>query len=116
MKYTKQIKKFIFQLPHDEIAQQIDDDYPITLKYNENLVDRVHSRYPFVSKKDVILVITAVFQIMRKVLILGDIINFHHLFFDVKFLFYFIIKNKKLTKNLKLKIKTPPGIKKETHG
>lgn len=90
----------------------LNKEIPINIKYNEDLVDRVHSRYPFISKIEVSLIVKSVFQSFRDLLVLGNILNFHNLFFDTKL--YFFDYNYKGTNvpGVKLKLTTPPKLRK----
>ncbi len=87
----------------------INHEYPINLKYNEDLVNRVHNRYPILKKSEISIIIKEVFQSMRELLLLGHILNFHNLFFDTK-LHIFNYHNK-LKSAIKVKISTPPSLK-----
>lgn len=113
MKKPKVIKPFSFKdLSHQEVVDLINEHYPVNIKYNEDLVNRVYERYPVIDKYEIAIIIKAVFQSFRDLLILGKILNFNKLFFDMKFLFFDYRKNGHILPSLKVKISTPPPLRK----
>lgn len=97
---------------HQEIVDILNKEYPISLKYNEDLIDRVCSKYPFLKKSEISLIVKSIFQSMRELLILGKILNFHNLFFDVKLHIFNYHYREHILPALKVKISTPPSLKK----
>lgn len=95
----------------EEMVQQINDQYPISLKLCQDLVERVSARYPIISKAEVALVIKGFFQGIRKLLVMGYIINIIEIFYDFKL--FFFIKNgiKKNETRMKVRVKTPKDLK-----
>lgn len=87
-------------------------EYPVSLRYNEDLVNRVHARYPLVDKTQVSIVVKAIFQSFRDLLILGKVLNFNNLFFDTKLHFFDHRRNGHILPSLKVKISTPPPLRK----
>jgi|SRR5579859_87312 len=78
------LKPFFFKnLTHQEVVDFFNENKPITLKYNLDLVDRVHAKYPLVSKKEIGIVIRASFQSFRDLLFLGKMLFFRDLFYNV---------------------------------
>lgn len=68
----KSVRPFFFQdHTHQEVADLLDQEYPISLKHNEDLVNRVYLRYPILKKSEVAVIIRQVFQGFRTFLILG---------------------------------------------
>ena len=113
MKKPKTIKPFFFKnKSHQEVSDLLNKELPVNIKYNEDLVDRVHARYPFLSKTDVSLIIKAVFQSFRDLLVLGNILNFHNLFFNTKLHFFDYTQNDVTMPRVKVKIATPPKLRK----
>lgn len=88
-------------------------EYQVDIRYNENLVDRVYARYPFVNKIDISIVVKAFFQSLRDLLILGKVLNFNNLFFDTKLHFFDYHKGGHILPSLKVKISTPPPMRKK---
>ena len=93
------------------MMEEINVQYPVNLKYNESLVDRIHDRYPLVSKTDVSIVVKAVFQSFRDLLVLGKVLNFNNLFFDTKLHFFDHRRGGHILPSLKVKISTPPPLR-----
>lgn len=113
MKKQKTTRPFWFKnLTHQQMVDHLNDQYPINLKYNEDLVNKVYSRYPIVDKTTVSIVVKAVFQTIRDLMVLGKILNFNKLFFDAKLHFFDYRKDGHILPSLKVKISTPPNLRK----
>jgi hypothetical protein len=79
-------KKYYFKdITHQQAADILNKDYPINLKLNEDLVNRVHLRYSLISKKEVAIIIRGVFESMRELLLLGKVLNFNDFLMDLHF-------------------------------
>lgn len=112
MKKPKQVKPFYFKdVSHQEMVEMLNDDHPVNLKYNEDLVNRVHARYPLIEKSQVSIIVKAIFQSMRDLLVLEKVLNFNNLFFDAKLHFFDYRKDGAILPSLKVKISTPPPLR-----
>lgn len=112
MKKPKTVKPFSFdKLSHQDMVDLLNESHPVNLKYNEDLVNRVHAKYPVIDKSKVAIIIKAVFQSLRELLILGKVLNFNGLFFDTKLHFFDYRKNGRILPSLKVKISTPPPLR-----
>lgn len=113
MKKQKQVKPFFFSnKTHQEMVDIVNKDLPINLKYNEDLVNRVHNRYPYLDKVSITFIIQKVFESLRDLMILGKVLNFNNLFFDTKLHFFDYWKRGHILPSLKVKISTPPPLRK----
>ena len=113
MKKPKVVKPFGFKdMSHQEMVDLLNQEYPVNLKYNEQLIDRICIRYPFITKTQVSIIVKAVFQSFRDLLVLGRILNFNNLFFDAKLHFFDYRKGEHILPSLKVKISTPPPLRK----
>lgn len=113
MPKLKKIKEYYFkEIDRKEMIDHLNNDLPVNIKYNEDLVDRVHARYPLLDKTEVSIIIKAVFQSIRDLLVLGKILNFNTLFFDTKLHFFDHRRNGHILPSLKVKITTPPTLRK----
>lgn len=113
MKKMKVTNPFWFSnKSHQEVVDIFNDQYPIDLRYNEDLVNRVHKRYPILDKSSIALSIRSIFETIRDLLFLGKILNFHNLFFDTKMFFFAHVKSGNILPSLKVKIKMPPKLRK----
>lgn len=113
MKKPKTINPFYFKdKTHQEVVDELNEDMPINIKYNEDLVNRIHARYPLVKKSEISLVVKGFFQSMRDLLVLGNILNFHNLFFDTKLNIIDYRRDGYKFPYLKVKITTPPKLRK----
>jgi len=113
MKKPKTIVPFSFkEQTNQQMVDELNDIYPISLKHNEDLVNRVYARYPLLNKSEVGLIIKAVFASFRDLLVLGKILNFHSLFFDTKLHFFDHRRDGHILPSLKVRISTPPKLRK----
>lgn len=94
------------------MVDYLNDNYPISLKHNEALINRVHARYPLLDKSEVGIIVKAVFASFRDLLVLGKILNFHNLFFDCKLLVFEYRLGSRILPALKVHIDTPPKLRK----
>lgn len=112
MKKPKRVKPFRFRdMSHQEMVDLLNTEQPVNLKYNEELVNRVHARYPLVDKSQVAIVVRSIFQSFRDLLVLGKVLNFNNLFFDTKLHFFDYRKGAAILPSLKVKISTPPPLR-----
>lgn len=112
MKKQKIVRPFFFtNMIKEDVVNILNRDIKINLKHNEDLIDRICSKYPLISKTEVSIIVTAVFQSFRDFLVLGKVLNFNKLFFDTKLYFFDYRKNGRILPSLKVKISTPPTIK-----
>lgn len=92
--------------------KEINNNLPIKLKHNQDLIDRIHSQYPYLEKHEISTIVITTFSIIREILVSGDIINIYNLFFDVKFNFFKARKNADIAWRLRGNIKTAPNLRK----
>ena len=112
MRKQKTVKLFYFRdHSHQQMIDHLNIDKPISLKYNKDLVERVHQRYPLIDKAEVGIIVKAVFGSFRDLLILGKILNFNNLFFDCKLLFFKHRRDGRILPSLKVQIATPPPLR-----
>ena len=113
MKKQKIVKPFFFKdLSKQEVVDILNMEYPINIKHNEDLVNRIHVRYPIISKTDISIIVKAVFQSFRDLLVLEKVLNFNTLFFDTKLFFFVHRCAGHILPALKVKISTPPKLRK----
>lgn len=94
-------------ISREQFCHLLNDKYPVKLRYNEDLINRIHTRYPLVDKAQIAIVVRGTFESFRDFLFMGKIINLYTLFFDFKAFVY--KKSEKFS--LKSSIKTPSEIK-----
>lgn len=112
MKKPKTVNPFTFKdLSHQQMADLLNNELPVNIKYNEDLVNRVYDRYPFINKSEVSVIVKAIFQSFRDLLILGKVLNFNNLFFNTKLHFFEHRRNGHILPSLKVKISTPPPLR-----
>ena len=112
MKKQKVVKPFYFKdKSYQDVLDYLNKEYPISLRYNEELINRIHLRYPLISKYEISIIVHAVFQSFRDLLVLGKVLNFNGLFFDAKLLFFTYCKLGHILPSLKVQISTPPKMR-----
>jgi hypothetical protein len=113
MKKPKTAPPFHFlDVSPQQVIDLLNEDYPISLHDNQELVERVYQRYPLISKKEVFTIIKIIFVSIRELLILGKILNFNGLFFDMKLLLFAHRKKGVIFPALKVHVSTPPPLRK----
>lgn len=111
-KKPKTVKPFFFKdLDHQQMVDLLNADKPINLKYNEDLINRVHAKYPLIEKYQVSMIVKGVFQSLRDLLVLGKVLNFNKIFFDAKLHFFDRRENGHILPSLKVKVSTPPPLR-----
>ncbi len=71
------------------MADLIDAEFPISLSdLGEGMIVRIHNRYPFIDRMQVIQIVKAFFEIIRRLLILGNRIHIDHLVRGMRLHFY----------------------------
>lgn len=114
MKKQKQVKQFEFKnLSKEQVSDQINVDLPISLRYNEDLINRIYNRYPLLDKAEIGLIVKAIFSSMRELLIRGMVLNFNKLFFDTKLFFFMHVRNGVIFPSVKVEMTTPPKLKRK---
>lgn len=113
MKKQKVVKPFFFKdKTHQDIILEVNKSLPIYFKDHEDIINRIHKKYPLISKSDISLIVIAIFESIRELLILGKVLNFNKIFFDTKFYFFDHSRDGAIFPSLKLKMSTPPPLKK----
>lgn len=113
MKKQKTVVPFSFrQQTKQQMVDELNTDYPISLRYNEDLVDRVYARYPLLPRSTIANIVKAVFASFRDLLVLGKVLNFNGLFFDTKLHFFHHRRGGRILPSLKVRISTPPHLRK----
>jgi len=96
---------------NQEMVDQLNTDRPISLKHNEDLVNRIHARYPVIDKSEVGIIVRAVFQSMRELLVLGNVLNINNLFLGAKLHFFQRPGGGRILPSLKVRMTTPPHLR-----
>jgi hypothetical protein len=99
-------------MTNQQIVDHLNEKYPISLRHNEDLINRVHARYPLIEKSDVGIIVKAIFSSFRDLLVLGKILNFNNLFFDTKLHFFDYRHNGHILPSLRVRVSTPPKLRK----
>jgi hypothetical protein len=93
------------------MVDELNTERPVSLKYNEDLVNRVYARYPVIDKSEVGLIIKAVFSSIRDLWILGNVLNFNNLFLGAKLHFFQRPGGGRILPSLKVRLATPPHLR-----
>ena len=114
MKKQKTVIPFYFNnLTHQQMVDLLNKEFPVSVKYNEDLINRVHQKCPDIEKSSIAMVVKEVFQSLRALLVLGKVLNFNNIFFDTKLHFFDYRKNGHTLPSLKVKMSTPPKLRNE---
>jgi inorganic pyrophosphatase/exopolyphosphatase len=106
----KTIKPFKFKdMSNINMVNILDNKLPINLKYNEDLVNRVYSRYSVLEKSQIAFLIKAIFKSMRHLLVMCKTLNFFNVFFNARIIFY--KKTSDIKYSCKIKATTPPKLR-----
>ena len=98
-------------LTHEQMRDLINEKFPINLRYNEDLVDRVHKKFGSSTKTDVAIVIKAAFESVRDLIILNKTISLLKLFQSFRLFYYAYNAKEKLYTTATVKLVTPKGMK-----
>jgi hypothetical protein len=100
---------------HEEMAQIVNKKIPIRIPKCEYLIDKIHDKYFLLNKTEISLVVVKIFETFREILILGRILNIHHLLNNTKLFFYLSpipgVKEKANLPNVKINLSTPPDMR-----
>jgi len=66
---------------NQEVVDYFNEEYPINIISNLDLINRISTRYPYVSRAEVIIVVRAVLKSIRDLLLLGKKLRFVKFFF-----------------------------------
>jgi hypothetical protein len=109
MKKTKENKIYYFK--NDEEFINSINKIPINLSEHPDIIDRIYKKYPIIDKKDISIIVKVSLEVLRELLILGNIINFNKIFFDFKLYIFKYVRNGVIFPSLRVKLTTPPRIK-----
>lgn len=112
LKKLKNIFRFKERSLEDKV-KEVNSLFPINLKYNEELIDRIYEQYPYIEKHEISNIVLTTFSIIRECLIMGDIINIYNLFFNMKLFFFHATKDGAIISRLKGELTTPPKLRKK---
>jgi hypothetical protein len=113
VKKQKTIIPFYFKdMTNQQMVDHLNEKYPISLKHNEDLINRINARYPILSKSEIGIIVKTIFGSFRDLLVLGKILNFNSLFFDTKLYFFGYRRDGHILPSLKVRISTPPKLRK----
>ena|SRR5579885_1326210 len=96
---------------NQQMVDQLNIEKPISLKYNEELINRIHARYPVIDKSEVGIIVKAVFQSIRDLWVLGKVLNFNNLFLGAKLHFFQRPGGGRILPSLKVRLTTPPHLR-----
>ena len=100
------------EISKEEFRDQVNESFPIEIRQLEPIIDRIHHKYPLIDKTQISLIVRAVFESLRDFLILGYEINFNKLLTNMKLNFFTHVIDGKIRPALRVKLKTPPTLRK----
>lgn len=78
--------KFKLKIDNDKFIEILNSKYPISLKENKDLIDRISNKYPYITKTKISLIVKECFYLIRELLFLNKKLYF------AEFLPYFYLK------------------------
>jgi len=96
----------------EDLVDDIRSKLPINIKKLENIIDRIHEKYPLIDKTEVAIIVKAIFETMRELLIQKRQININNFFNSMKFYYFTGFRLGHIVPSLKIKINTSPKLRK----
>lgn len=95
----------------DELKATLAREFPISLKEIDPIIDRIHSRYPYLDRYEIVIIVKSFFESMRFLLLSGETISINTFTSNMRLLTFhkFIKGGKKLFS--KVKLSTPRKMK-----
>lgn len=100
-------------MTNQQMVDYLNDNYPISIKHNEDLINRVHARYPLLDKSEVGIIIKATFASFRDLLVLGKVLNLANLFLNTKLLTFTHRRGDVIFSAIKVHVSTSPKLRKD---
>lgn len=91
--------------------QELIDHFPIRLDRIQQIIDRIHNRYPLISRYEVVLIVKTFFEITRALLLKGNCLSINTLFANLHIIQYKIVNPKYIKNTIKAKLTTPEEIR-----
>lgn len=89
----------------------LDQECPISIKYLEDIINRVHLRYPLIEKYKVSIIIQTLFQIIRTLIMDGKVVSLNGLFHNMKIIYFIKNRQKQTIYHSKIKLSTSKLLK-----
>lgn len=75
MPRTKVIPFHYLNKTKEEFRDYLNNKYPIGIKQFENIIHRIHSRYPILDKSEISIIVKTLVESIRDFIVMGCIIN-----------------------------------------
>lgn len=76
-------------MTHSQFVDMIDREFPISLKYNANLINRIQARYPILTKSQIAIIVKALFLAIRRIILMGDYLTIYGLVIQLHMFLYY---------------------------
>lgn len=86
-------------------------DHPISLEHMQPILDRVHERYPMLTKYEIVLITKTFLTVMREILLSGGILSLNNFFSHMHLISFNKIRKNKFSRIVKVKLSTSRKIK-----
>lgn len=90
-----------------DIIKQLREAHPLSLRYNEDLIDRVYKRYPAIPKYKIAMIVKSFFEVLRGLFMMGDSITIQGLINNLHFTSFAQYKNGRYIRVIRPFSKTP---------
>jgi hypothetical protein len=91
--------------------QELTDRFPIHLDRIQSIIDRIHNRYPLVSRYEVVLIVKTFFEITRTLMLKGNYLSINTLYANLHIIQYKRFNFKDIRNIIKTKLTTSGEIK-----
>lgn len=91
--------------------KQLDNQFPISLKHIDHILERVYDRYPQISKHEISLIVKTFFETMRSILVSGNSISISNFVSKISLIAFSRTSYNKNYRVVKAKVSTPKKIK-----
>ena len=82
--YKNGLNPLKYSVPLKEVLDTMASERPIKLIYNEDLLNRIHNRYPTLTKTEITLIVKAIFEEIRYAIFSNKIIRIYKIFSEFK--------------------------------
>jgi hypothetical protein len=93
--------------------QQLDQELPIKISSLNEIINRIHTKYPLVSKIEVVLIVKSFFETIRYLFYINETISINNFVGRMKLNKFFRIKKNKILNCFNAQIATPGIYKKK---
>lgn len=116
-KLRRPAQDFHFEgMEKSEMAKKLNQENPLSIRGFQGLVDRLHGRYPLLTKKQIGVIIKITLMSLRELLVQGAVLNIFGVVYDLRLYVFLHRRFGKSYPGIKIRTVTPKKVKKEING